>query len=403
VSVLDHWRLAVRALRANWFRGLLTTLGVIIGVASLVDLTAISAGAQAGVAASLERLGPNIVILDGQPVSPPGQTAVASDITITPTDVREIGRLPAVSGVAPYHQLDLPMAAGRRSVSAPILAITPAYGALHNFRAQAGRVIGASDEAYGQSVIVLGPTARRRLFPDGASPLGRTVRIVDREFTVVGVLERKGTLGQDNLDNRAYVPLSVAKRALFGGDKIRSVDIQVRSDSQITPVQDEIGTLLRRLHRLPPGSPDDFATEDQASILKTAQDATRTFRILTLALGGIALLVGGIGIMNIMLVSVTERTHEIGIRKAVGADPRRIQTQFVIEAVLLSSLGGLLGAVAGVGSARLITRLAGWQTQVSSVSLLVALGVAVGVGVFFGYYPARRAARLDPVVALRHE
>jgi macrolide transport system ATP-binding/permease protein len=190
---------------------------------------------------------------------------------------------------------------------------------------------------------------------------------------------------------------------LLGGANTRSIDVQVRSEGEVNGTMDEIGTLLRRRHQLPASYPDDFSIEDQAQILKTARGASATFRVLTFALGGIALLVGGIGIMNMMLVSVHERTREIGIRKSVGADPLRVQLQFLIEAVVLSTLGGAAGVLAGIGATRLIAALAGWQTLLAPLQVLFAFVVALGVGLFFGYYPARRASRLDPIAALRYE
>jgi putative ABC transport system permease protein len=220
---------------------------------------------------------------------------------------------------------------------------------------------------------------------------------------VIGIQDRKGKLAGESLDNRVFVPLPLVLRVLLGGGTTKSIGVRVRSESEITPAMDAIGALLRRQHNLPPSYADDFSIEDQAAFVKEAQSATTTFRVLTFALGGIALLVGGIGIMNMMLVSVHERTREIGIRKSVGADPLRIQLQFVIEAVVLSTFGGIAGVLAGIGTTRLVGSLAGWQTLITASSLLLAFCVALVVGIFFGYYPARRAARLDPIAALRYE
>jgi putative ABC transport system permease protein len=250
--------------------------------------------------------------------------------------------------------------------------------------------------------MVLGLAPRRKLFP-GQNPIGKTVRVGNHEFEVIGVQARRGKLADENLDNRLFVPLPVVTRVLLGGSNVVHLDARVESESEIESAMDEMESILRENHNLPAGYPDDFSVEDQAEIVKEAQRATTTFRLLTFALGGIALLVGGIGIMNMMLVSVRERTREIGIRKSVGADPWKVQAQFLIEAVVLSSLGGIAGVLAGIGVTSLITDLAGWRTLVSGSSLVVAFVVALGVGLFFGYYPARRAARLDPIAALRYE
>jgi putative ABC transport system permease protein len=385
-------------LRANWFRGLLTALGIVIGVAALVDLTAVSGGAQADVAASLRRLGPNVLVTDGQPVP-----TNLSDITITPADVEALHRLPFLDAVAPYQADPLTVSSGRFKTNTMVMGMTPTFAQIHNYAVRQGRGIIEADVRFGRSVIVLGQKPLHRLFPTGGTPVGRTIRIGQHEFEVVGVLERKGKLGQDNLDDQAFVPLPVAKQALFGSQNTRSVDVRVRQGFNLTLAMDQMASLFRRLHRLAPAAADNFSTEDQASIVKTAQSATKTFRILTLALGVIALLVGGIGIMNIMLVSVTERTREIGIRKAIGATPRRILRQFVIEAVVLSTVGGVLGMAAGIGVAQVVTAIVGWPTVIGAGVLGLASGVSIAVGLVFGSYPARRAARLEPLAALRYE
>jgi putative ABC transport system permease protein len=400
--MLEHWRIALEALRANWFRAVLTSIGIVIGVASLVAVSAVSAGAQAGVANSIRLLGANLVSVDGEFISV-GTIQTATDRVMTPQDAAAIAKLPMISAVAPHQDIEgIVVSAGRYRTNTWLVGMTPRYAAIHNRGVTQGRLLSNIDVSYGRSVMLLGPTPARHLFP-GRSPLGRTVRVGSREFQVVGVLDKRGKLGQDNLDNRIFIPLPLSTRVLLGGVNTRSIDVQVRSAGDVTAAMDAMGTLLRRQHRLPPSYPDDFSIEDQASILKTAQAASRTFRVLTFALGGIALLVGGIGIMNMMLVSVHERTREIGIRKSVGADPRRVQTQFLIEAAVLSILGGLVGVAAGVGATRLIAGLAGWQTLVTAPAVGLAFGTAVAVGLAFGYFPARRAARLDPIAALRYE
>jgi putative ABC transport system permease protein len=399
--VIEQWRIAFGALRANWFRAVLTALGVVIGVASLVAVSAVSAGAQAGVAADIRRLGANLLSVDGEFITI-GTTQTPTDRVMTPENVASIEKLPMVTAAAPHQDIEgAVVSAGRYKANTTVIGMTPTYAAIHNRTTTVGRPITETDVSFGRSVILIGTIPRGRLFP-GRNPIGRTVRVGTHEFEVVGVLERRGKLGQ-NLDNQVMIPLPIATRVLLGGINTRSVDVRVRSEGEMTQAQDAIGTLLRREHKLPASYPDDFSIEDQAQILKTARSASTTFRVLTFALGGIALLVGGIGIMNMMLVSVHERTREIGIRKSVGADPWRVQLQFLIEAIALSVLGGLAGLLAGVGAARLIGALAGWQTLVAPGQLVLAFSVAVAVGLFFGYYPARRAARLDPIAALRYE
>jgi putative ABC transport system permease protein len=401
--MLEHWRIALGALQANWFRALLTALGVVIGVASLIAVTAVSAGAQTEVANSIRKLGGNVVKIDGEFISI-GTTQTATDRTITPEDVAGVAKLPSVTKVAPHQDIEsLVVSAGRNKTNTWLVGLTPAYSDVQNQQPRTGRLISATDVSFGRSVMVLGLVPAEKLFP-GLDPIGQTVRVGNQEFEVVGVQSRRGKLADENLDNRIFVPLPLVTGVLLGGGpNTVHLDLLVSNAGEIEPTMDTISTLLRRQHQLPASYPDDFSVEDQASIVKEGQRATTTFRILTFALGGIALLVGGIGIMNMMLVSVHERTREIGIRKSVGAGPWNVQAQFLIEAIVLSTLGGIAGVIAGLGATRLISAFAGWQTLTSIPPLLVAFLVAMAVGLVFGYYPARRASRLDPIAALRYE
>ena len=401
-ALIEQVRIALAALRANWFRAMLTALGVVIGVASLVTVTAVSAGAQKEVADSIRRLGANVVLVDGEFITI-GTGQSATERTITTGDVAAISKLPTVDAVAPHQDIEsLSISAGRNNGTTRLYGVTPAYAVIYNQAAGRGRLLSAADVDFGRSVIVLGTVPAARLFP-GQSPIGRTVRVGRHEFEVIGVQARKGKLAGESLDNRVFVPLPVVLRSLLGGTTTKSVGVRVPDEREIEATMDTITELLRREHRLPTSYADDFSAEDQAQSVKEAQKTTGTFRLLTFALGGIALLVGGIGIMNMMLVSVRERTREIGIRKSVGANPRMVQTQFLIEAVVLSTAGGIAGLLAGIVATRLIGAFAHWQTLIAPGSLILAFGVAVAVGLFFGYYPARRAARLDPIDALRYE
>jgi putative ABC transport system permease protein len=296
----------------------------------------------------------------------------------------------------------MPISSGRVAASPFITGTNPLFQRIHNYAPAAGRLLNADDDRFGREVIVLGTRPAQRLF-GGLGAVGHRVRILNREFTVIGVYARKGSLGPDNLDNNAFVPITVAKRVLFGGESIHGSDVQVAGAADVTPAMDAIDSLLHDRHHVGPGHSDDFSTEDQATIIHAAQAASSTFQTLTLVLGAIALIVGGIGIMNIMLVSVTERTREVGIRKALGAEPGRIQAQFLVEALVLCVAGGLIGVAIGVTASRLVTRLAGWQTVIAPGTLLVAFATSLAVGLFFGYYPARRAARLPPAVAMRYD
>jgi len=400
--LFEHARIALSSLRANWFRAALTALGVVIGVASLVAVTAVSAGAQKEVADSIRRLGGNVIGVDGEFITI-GTRESATDRTLTPQDVAAISQLPTVTAFSPHQDIEsIVVSAGRNQTNTWLVGMTSAYADVQNQHAVEGRFLTDADVNFGRSVMVVGLTAQERLFP-GESALGKTVRVGNQEFEVIGIQARRGSLADENLDNRIFVPLPIVTRVLLGGANVVHVDVRVQSETDIEPTIGAIEDLLREQHKLPDSYPDDFTAEDQASIVKEAQRATTTFRVLTFSLGGIALLVGGIGIMNMMLVSVHERFREIGIRKSVGATPWKVQMQFLIEALFLSVLGGIAGVLAGIGATRMIGVFAGWQTIVSVPSLILAFSVSFAIGIVFGYYPARRAARLDPIAALRYE
>ena len=280
--------------------------------------------------------------------------------------------------------------------------MTPSYASVYNQRIARGRGITDADQSFGREVMVLGLDAAARVFP-GQDPIGKTVRVGSHEFEVIGLQARRGQLADENLDNRIFLPLPIVTRVLLGGLNTVHISVRVTSASEVEASQDAISEVLLRRHALPPGYPEDFSTQDQASILEEGQAASTTFKALTFALGGISLLVGGIGIMNMMLVSVRERTREIGIRKSVGASPFMVQAQFLIESLVLSTLGGVAGVLAGIGAVNAIGSFVGWETLINVPSLAIAFAVALFIGIVFGYYPARRASRLDPIAALRYE
>ena len=396
-------RMALQALRADWLRTAPSALGVIIGIALLVALSSIRAGARAAQDADLERLGANMIILDGESVVPPDGIESPTDGTLTPGDLDAVADLSGVTAVAPRQNADgLVVSAGRVRANPFVSGITPLYQQIHNYTAAQGRLLSAEDGRLGNQVIVLGEGPARRLFPD-SSPIGRSVRVLDREFIVVGVFARKGNLGGENLDNQAFVALTVSKHVFLGGEKVCSASVQVANQEIVPKVMHAIDDLLTERHRILAGRGADFGTEDQGQTITTAKTATATVERLTLVLAAIALIVGCIRIRNLMMVSVTERTREIGIRKVVGAEPGQLRAQFLTEACALCAAAGLLGVVVGVGTARLTSDLLGWQTHTDPVAIILVMSIALALGVVSGYYPARRAARIPATVAMRAE
>jgi putative ABC transport system permease protein len=289
-----------------------------------------------------------------------------------------------------------------RNARATVLGTSITYFGVRSFEVERGRAFTEGEVERAMRVAVLGPATAESLFGTD-DPLGQTVKLNGINFRVLGVLKSKGDQGWFNPDDQVIVPYSVAMKQLFGLNYLREVDVQAAEDADLDDVEQQVSALLRRRHRLQPEAEDDFEIRNQAEILETASSVSRTFTVLLGGIASISLLVGGIGIMNIMLVTVTERTREIGVRKAIGAKDRDILRQFLIESLLMSGLGGLLGVALGVGGAAVISRVSQFGAVVELSSVLLSLSFSAGVGIFFGYYPARRAARLDAIEALRYE
>jgi putative ABC transport system permease protein len=322
--------------------------------------------------------------------------------TLTSADAKAIAALADVATVAPEAGKTAQVKYMSANTSTTVLGATPSWTAVNNFALQSGRFIDDQDDRTSAKVAVLGATPAAELFPDG-DPVGMRIKIKSSNFEVIGVLVSKGQSGYRNPDDQIVVPLNTAQRRLFGLRSVRSINVQVASEEAMDRAQTAIEGLLRERHRIAQGAPSDFNIRNQKEIMDTMGEVSDTFTALLAAVAAVSLLVGGIGIMNIMLVSVTERTREIGIRKAVGARRRDIMFQFLVESVVLSGLGGIFGIAAGVGVAEIIASTGSWSTVVSGDSIALAFGVSATIGVFFGLYPARKAAQLDPIEALRHE
>jgi putative ABC transport system permease protein len=403
-------QMAAAALRTNRLRTALTALGVIIGVGAVVTMMAIGAGAQARVAEQIRSLGSNlIIVLSGSITSGGVRLGSGSLLTITEDDARAIQReVPSVEVAAPTMRGGVQVVFGNSNWSTALLGVTPEYFQARDWGAVSGRLLTPEDVDAASKVVVLGQTVSENLF-GGTDPIDQTVRIKAVPFTVVGVLARKGqsTRGEDQ-DDTLMIPLSTAKKKVLGVSQanarsVGSILVKVADPGRMAEAEAQVRDLLRERHRLQPHEEDDFAIRNLSEILASQEAASRVLSLLLAAVAAVSLVVGGIGIMNIMLVSVTERTREIGLRRAVGARRRDILSQFLIEAVFVSLAGGLIGIGVGIVGSYAIGFVFQWSVLVSWSAVVPAFVFAAAVGVFFGYYPARKASRLKPIEALRYE
>ena len=402
-------RVALLALTRHKTRSFLTMLGVVIGVGAVIALVAAGEGAQAQVVSQFESLGANLLTVSpwtSFSFSRGGLQTSSTELTMA--DVEAIEALAtSVALVAPSYSANATMTYAGETTSAGITGVTADYAPVNNWQLARGRFLTAQDNENLAMVVVLGPGIVEELFgSQSANPLGETVRISRQNYQVVGVLESKGTSGPMSQDDVVMMPLRTAQLKLGGAGTttVNSISLQVRSAEEMDLAQAQVTAILRARHGLETGADNDFRVQNQADIVDSVSETSGTFTTLLASIAAISLLVGGIGIMNIMLVSVTERTREIGLRKAVGAKRGDILVQFMAEAVVLSGLGGLLGVGLGVVAAQVITPLlGGTEALVTGHSVALALAVSLAIGLFFGIYPANRAARLNPIDALRYE
>jgi putative ABC transport system permease protein len=405
VHTLQTALIALRALRRNKLRSSLTALGIIIGVASVVAMVAVGNGAQARITNQISALGQNLLtIFAGSKHSGGVNSGLGSASTITLADADAIAReVTDVVTISPEDSTTAQAIANGRNWSTSIVGESQDYLKIRDWKLSSGSMFTEREVRGAAKVAVIGSKTANELFGP-LNPVGQSVRIKNIPFVIIGLLESKGSgMGGQNQDDRLIIPYTTAMKRLTGDKYLRSVNVQVVSSDRMEIAQQQLTSLLRQRHRLIAGQDDDFNIFNQKEIADTVNSVSTIITLLLGAVAGISLLVGGIGIMNIMLVSVTERTREIGIRIAVGAQPGDIRLQFLIEAITLSLLGGLIGVLCGIGASKLVGVVANFQAIVSTGSVLLAFGVSSIIGIFFGFYPAHKAAALNPIEALRYE
>ena len=404
VSVAEIVLVALDALRAAKLRSFLTTLGIVIGIASVITMIALGRGAQHAVESQLQSLGTDLLTIF------PGQSywrgvARGERASLTSDDGAALARNTAALGaVVPSLGNDLQVKFGNRNVNVDVVATTAEFATVQRFVPALGRFFSAADDHARRRVAVLGADIPGELETDPEQLIGRDILIRAIPFEVIGVLAPKGELpGRDDPDESVYIPFRTGEYRIFGSDRLQSLTVQLAHPESTDAALLEIERVLRQEHRLRPDEPNDFRIRDRSAFLTAQAEAQETLTYLLAGIATVSLIVGGIGIMNIMLVSVSERTREIGVRKALGATARSILLQFLTEALTLCMLGGLCGVLLGGAAAAVVSRLNGWPVLVTPGAVLLAVAFSASVGLFFGVWPARRAARLDPIVALRHE
>ena len=401
-------RISFRALKKNKMRSALTMLGIIIGVGAVIAMLSIGMGASKRIAEQISSIGSNLImVLPGATTSAGVRMGSGTQTTLTIDDAEAIqSECPAVSDVAPIHNGVAQVVYGSQNWSTGVTGTTPGVLAIRDWLLESGRPFTQQDVRNAAKVCLLGRTVVDNLFGE-VSPVGHVVRIEKVPFTVIGVLSVKGQSpqGQDQ-DDSIYVPITTAQKKLFGTQfpgVVRRIMVKARSMEDMENAERQITELLRQRHHISSKQENDFTVRNLTSIMQTAEQSTQVMTLLLAAIASVSLLVGGIGIMNIMLVSVTERTREIGIRMAIGAKTWDIRLQFIIEALTLSLIGGIAGILAGIISSQVISMMAGWSTMVSPYSILLAFCFSGLVGIFFGFFPAYKASLLDPIEALRYE
>jgi len=394
------------ALSSNKIRSGLTMLGIVIGIASVITMTAVGKGAQESISESIQSIGANLIIVYpgaprgvGQRVRPERGSAK----TLTLDDAEELMNIDNVENVTAEVSNRYQVTAKGTNTNTTVDGVTPSYVDVRNIQIEDGDFISTQQNITSARVAVIGPTVQTYLFGEGGEVVGQTIRINGNQFKIIGLTKAKGGSGFQNPDDMIYIPITTAQRYFSGDEYVSSISVTALDSDSTKQVQNDITNLLLERHNISDSSLADFSTMNQADIIETASSVTSTFTTLLAAVAGISLIVGGIGIMNMMLTTVTERTREIGLRKAIGAKRKDINWQFLIEAIMLTFLGGLIGILLGWAVSFVISLLGLLKTSVSLSSVLLSFGVSAFIGIVFGYYPAMRASKLNPIDALRYE
>ena len=408
MSITDLIYLSQKSLRSNILRSILTSLGIIIGVSSVITMISIGTGARIEVEQQIERFGSNNLIVRSQSSSNRGVSMGSNSVnTLTLKDMEALKEeLPAIKAIAPNVALSTQIVANGNNWLATVTGTTNDYFDLGNWKFENGRSFEEEELSSGARVAIIGKTVQKNLF-DTDSPIDEVIRINKVPFTVIGLLDEKGGTAWADLDDTVIVPLKTAKQRLvakkFPGDQIRSMTINVRSSDLLFKTEKDVDTVMRKLHKISANGNPDFVIRNYAQFLNARQESSRVMSILLATVAGISLIVGGIGIMNIMLVTVTERTKEIGVCMSVGAKKRDILLQFLIESLMISLIGGLIGIALGLGVIFGVSEYFKWKMSLDYMSIVLSFVFSSSIGIIFGFYPARKAANLNPIDALRYE
>ncbi len=406
MTLNDLFEETFTSIKANQARTALTVLGIVIGIASVIVMLAIGNGAQSSIAASINSLGSNILTITGGGSNRQGgvNAGRSNQQTLTYDDAEAIReKIFLAKEVSPELNSRSQVVAEGNNTNTTVLGAVPSYGTAHAVVMTEGDFITDAQYRSAARVAILGPTTRDDLFGVGGDAVGKEIRIAGARFTVIGITKSKGGSGFGNQDDRVFIPLTTAQRYISGGEFVSTIAVTTENQEDLTALQTEITELLLERHNKTSLSEADFSIFNQADLASTAQSITSIFTILLSSVASISLLVGGIGIMNMMLTNVRERTREIGLRKAIGAKKKDISNQFLMESIAVTLLGGVIGVIFGVAVAYGISSLGVLQTQVSLNPILLAFGVSAAIGIIFGYYPAKKASELNPIEALRYE